>query len=121
MAITPIETLDLTTWRPDVAPDTTEALARALESGAVVACPRLAFVVQESERRFLDTRWSDGRAKHISLDGDTIKGAAGAAEELAALRSMVARFASDASALVAALFPRYAPYLKRARSSYRPM
>ena len=33
---------------------------------------------------------------------------------------MIARFAADAAALVGALFPRYAPYLKRARTSYRP-
>ena len=33
---------------------------------------------------------------------------------------MIGRFAAGASGLVAALFPRYAPYLKRARTSYRP-
>jgi hypothetical protein len=33
---------------------------------------------------------------------------------------MVARFADDAGSLVAALFPRYAPHLRHARTSYRP-
>jgi hypothetical protein len=33
---------------------------------------------------------------------------------------MVSRFAADATALIGALFPRYAPHLKRARTSYRP-
>jgi hypothetical protein len=33
---------------------------------------------------------------------------------------MVDRFARDASGLVAAILPRYAPHLKRARTSYRP-
>ncbi len=33
---------------------------------------------------------------------------------------MIARFAACAGELVAALFPRYAPYVKRARTSYRP-
>jgi hypothetical protein len=65
-------------------------------------------------------RWSDGRAKNISFEGDAIKGARGSAEDLAALAAMVGRFARDAGALVAALFPRYAPHVKRARTSYRP-
>src|SRR5207248_11020460 len=47
-------------------------------------------------------------------------GARGDPMDLAALARMVARFAADASALVASLFPRYAPYLKLARTSYRP-
>ena len=33
---------------------------------------------------------------------------------------MIARFAAGAADLVTALFPRYAPYVKRARTSYRP-
>ncbi|MEP6657519.1 MAG: Kdo hydroxylase family protein, partial [Betaproteobacteria bacterium] len=36
------------------------------------------------------------------------------------LAAMIARFAAAAAGLVSALFPRYAPYVKRARSSYRP-
>ena len=39
---------------------------------------------------------------------------------LAALSNMVGRFAASAAELVTALFPRYAPYVKRARTSFRP-
>ena len=42
------------------------------------------------------------------------------AADLAELAAMIARFAADAADLVTALFPRYAPYVKRARTSYRP-
>ena len=121
MSTTPIRTLDLASWQPDVAPDLTEQLARDLEGGAVLSCPHLAFSLREDEKRFLDTHWSDGRAKNISLDGDALKGAAGTVEDRVALGSMVARFATQASGLVGALFPRYVPYLKRARTSYRPL
>ncbi len=117
---TPIFELDLATWRPVVAAADTEHYARELESGGVLALPQLAFALSAHEQRFLDVRWSDGRAKNISLDGTALKGAQGDAADLAQLASMIARFAADASALVAALFPRYAPYLKRARTSYRP-
>jgi hypothetical protein len=117
---TPIATLDIDTWRPAVVNDETDRLARDLESGAVLVLPHLGFVLTDDERRFLDVRWSDGKAKNISLEGDAIKGARGTADEIAAMTAMIARFAAQAGTLVAALFPRYAPYLKRARTSFRP-
>ena len=118
--LTPIVDIDIDRWHPHIAPADTERYARELESGAVLVLARLAFELSPAERRFLDIRWSDGRAKNISLDGDAIKGAQGDAADLDALTAMIARFAADASALIAALFPRYAPHLKRARTSYRP-
>ena len=98
----------------------TDQLAAILEGGGVLALPRLAFALEPAEARFLDPRWSDGRAKNISLEGTAIKGASGSDADRDALARMVARFATSASGLVAALFPRYAPYLKSARTSYRP-
>jgi 3-deoxy-D-manno-oct-2-ulosonic acid (Kdo) hydroxylase len=118
--LTPIVDIDIDRWHPNIVPADTERYARELESGAVLVLPRLAFVLSPAEQRFLDIRWSDGRAKNISLDGNAIKGAQGDAADLDALAAMIARFAVDASALIAALFPRYAPHLKRARTSYRP-
>ena len=91
-----------------------------LEAGGVLSLPQLGFALDRDEQRFLDPKWSDGRAKNISLDGVVIKGARGSANDLAALSRMVGRFAANASGLIAALFPRYARYLTRARTSYRP-
>jgi hypothetical protein len=113
-------TVDIDTWSPAVPADATERLARSVEAGKVLVFPRLGFALEPAERRFLDVRWSDGRAKNISLDGETIKGATGTPGDLAALAAMVRRFAHAASGLVSALFPRYAPHVKRARTSYRP-
>jgi len=76
--------------------------------------------LSEAERRFLSTKWSDGRSKNISLDGALLKGARGNADDRRELTAMIARFASCAGALVSSLFPRYAPYVKQARTSYRP-
>ena len=118
--VTPVVTLDIASWRPVVTPAETERYARELEAGGVLALPRLAFDMTREEMRFLDVRWSDGKAKNISVEAGAIKGAKGDASDLAALAHMVGRFATDASALVAALFPRYAPHLQRARTSYRP-
>ena len=115
-----VVTLDIASWCPAVSPARTEELARLLEAGGVLSLPRLAFAFEGDEPRFLDPRWSDGHAKNISLDGFAIKGARGNPDDLAVLARMVGRFAANASGLVAALFPRYAPHLTRARTSYRP-
>ena len=87
----------------------------------MLVLPNLKFELMPAERRFLDTSWSDGRAKNISLDGDAIRGARGGASDLRDLAAMIARFAANASDLLAAMLPRYAPYLKRARTSFRPL
>jgi hypothetical protein len=117
---TPVATLDIASWQPALSPERIDAFARELESGGVLALPRLAFPLEPGEERFLDARWSDGRAKNISVEGTTVKGARGSAADRAALARMVGRFATCASGLIAALFPRYASHLMRARTSYRP-
>jgi len=115
-----VVTLDLTEWRPALTDEARDTAARALEEGGVIRLPHVRFALTESERRFLSPAWSDGRAKNISLDGTRLKGAIGAAADRVELASMIARFAAGASELVTAMFPRYAPYVRRARSSYRP-
>jgi 3-deoxy-D-manno-oct-2-ulosonic acid (Kdo) hydroxylase len=118
--MTDIVALDLTSWHPAVTPDAQQTAIRTLEGGGVLVLPHVAFDLQDSERRFLSAQWSDGSAKNISLDGAALKGARGTPGDLAALSGMIARFAGSAAALVTALFPRYAPYVTRARTSFRP-
>ncbi len=115
-----IVTLDIADWRPALGADTQADLTRSLEEGHVLALPRLAFTLSDAERRFLAPTWSDGRSKNISLDGASLKGAHGTQADRAELRAMIARFATQATGLVAALFPAYASFLTRARTSYRP-
>ena len=118
--MTAIATLDLTSWGQAPTPDAQQTAVLALEGGGVLVLPHLAFNLRPDEARFLSPQWSDGRAKNISFDGRALKGARGTADELAALQAMVARFATCAANLVAALFPRYAPYVRSARTSFRP-
>jgi hypothetical protein len=115
-----VVTLDLADWRPALADAERAEISTALEEGAVIHLPKMVFALDDTERRFLSASWSNGRAKNISLDEGRIKGAAGTVAERSDLARMIARFAADAAALVTALFPRYAPYVKRARTSYRP-
>jgi hypothetical protein len=118
--MTDIVSLDVASWKPALGADEQEVAIRTLEGGGVLILPQLAFPLNADEQRFLSSRWSDGRSKNISFDGGRLKGARGSADELAAMSRMVARFATDASALVTTLFPRYASYVRRARTSFRP-
>jgi hypothetical protein len=118
--MTELLTLDLESWRPQLTPAIQERAVRAIEGGGVVVLPGVHFALDASERRFLSPAWSDGRAKNVSLDGDRLKGAQGEAADLRELAAMVQRFAECAASLVSTLFPRYAPYVKRARTSFRP-
>jgi hypothetical protein len=115
-----VVTLDIEGWLPTLTDEARERVSRALEEGGVIRLPRVSFALSESERRFLSPSWSDGRAKNISFEGGKIKGATGTDADRSELAALVARFAAAAAGLVTALVPRYAPYVKRARSSYRP-
>jgi hypothetical protein len=118
--MTDIVSLELTSWRPALDAAAQQTAIRTLEGGGVLVLPRLPFDLSTDELRFLSPAWSDGRAKNISLDGGALRGAHGLVQDLGALARMIERFAACAGNLVAALFPRYASYVKRARTSFRP-
>jgi hypothetical protein len=118
--MTDIVSLELASWHPVLQPDAQRAAVDAIEGGGVLMLPKLAFALDADELRFLSPEWSDGSAKNISFEGGTVKGGRGAPDDLAALARMIGRFAACAGELVAALFPRYAPYVTRARTSFRP-
>jgi hypothetical protein len=118
--VTTVVSLDLAGWKPVPTRDAQEKAVATLEGGGVLILPHLSFRLKPDETRFLSPRWADGRAKNISFDGTSLKGAAGSPEDLAALSRMIARFAANAADLVSALFPRYASYVTRARTSFRP-
>jgi hypothetical protein len=118
--MTAIVSLDLDSWRPPPDAAAQRRAVQALEGGGVLVLPRLAFALSPEEHRFLSPAWSDARAKNISLEAGVVKGARGDAADLGGLAGMIERFAAAAGDLVTALLPRYAPYVKRARSSFRP-
>jgi hypothetical protein len=100
----------------------TRGVEAVVESGRVLAFPRLAFALGDGERRFLDPRWADPKAKNVSVrwPAGELRGAVGAAEDLQALRAMVVRFAEHSEALALRLFPHYRGRLRRGSTSFRP-
>lgn len=115
-----IEILDIAEWTPVQAPDAAR-VAAALEAGKLLWLPRLRFEMRPDQRRFLDPRWSDPRAKNISYDPatDAVKGAIGNGADLEDLRRLLARFHQRALSLIRTLLPAYAPHLRAARASLR--
>lgn len=113
--------LALTSWdQTPAAPVPVQAL-QALEQGQLIYLPALAFTLAADERKFLSPNWSDGKSKNISLEHNLhLRGARGDAADLAQLQQMIARFAEQATQLIAQLFPSYMPHLVRARTSFRP-
>jgi hypothetical protein len=109
-----------TTWADD---GPTHGVEAVVESGHVLAFPHLAFALDESERRFLDPRWADGKAKNVSLrwPAGELRGASGEPGDLAALQRMIARYADRSETLALRLFPHYRGQLRRGNTSFRPV
>lgn len=112
--------LPLDTWQPQIDDSTRAALIYALENGKVLHLPRLEFALTPAENKFLSPDWLAGTRKNISLEIDRVSGAQGNTEELEQLRALVQRFSQQANQFALSLFPQYAPYLKSARTSFRP-
>ena len=93
-----------------------------LEAGGVLYFPKLNFTLTQSETRFLDPAWSDGKSKNISYRGPDapLQGASGSDADIQALKAMVARFSEQAESLVDTLFPSYRGHLRKGFTSYRP-
>ena len=113
-----------TSWADD---GPTRGVEAVLEAGEVLRFPYLPFPLIESELRFRDPRWADGKAKNISLRwggaevGGEMRGALGTAAELAALKAMIVRYADQAEAFALRLFPHYRGHLRRGNTSFRPV
>ncbi len=92
-----IRTISIDDWKPKVPPDGGIELAQSLEGGGVLFLPKLTFIVEEEEQKFLDPRWLNGKSKNLSLEreGSSIQGAIGSGVELDKLGRMVGRFRTD--------------------------
>jgi hypothetical protein len=120
MSVTPVREFPDTTWADD---GPTRGVESIVENGEVLSFTHLPFAMSEAERRFLDPRWADGKAKNISLrwPSGEMRGAMGAEADLAELRAMIVRYAESSEAFALRLFPHYRGNLKRGNTSFRPV
>lgn len=117
----PIHTLALDRWTPAAAAGT--GLAAVIESGQVLYLPQLRFALADDEARFLDPRWQDPASKNIAWTGSDagLRGARAHGPDADDLRALMARFRSQACALVARLCPGYVAAMQPGSTSYRPL
>jgi len=122
-AVSRLFQIDRRDWLPAAAsPDVSGSdVTHVLESGNVVALPRLAFPVRPHEAA-LFTPSILGAAKNASFEpeGGRLGGARISAEQAERLRSLMQRFSDSALALVCDLCPRYRMRIERGRASFRP-
>ena len=124
MSLTPVREFPDRSWADD---GPTRGVEAVVEAGEVLRFPYLPFALLESELRFRDPRWADGKAKSISVRWGTgqergeMRGAVGTATELAALKAMIVRYAEQSEAFALRLFPHYGGHLVRGNTSFRPV
>ncbi|HYB50884.1 MAG TPA: Kdo hydroxylase family protein [Burkholderiaceae bacterium] len=117
-----IRSIQETSWRASFDERQQREATQALESGGLLFFPRLAFELDESERRFLDPATVHGKTKNISYDPrrEDVRGSTVQGVDAFALQRMLARYATQSFELVRALLPHYVPSLEVARTSFRP-
>src|SRR5476651_890607 len=116
-----LETLPLDGWKGPYDAALKARAVAGLERGAVLFFPGLAFSLSDAEKKFLDAKVADGKAKNISLDPASGKMQASSltGEKAQGLAAMMERFGGQAAGLVQELLPYRA--VERARTSFRPV
>jgi hypothetical protein len=117
-----LETLALANWEGPFDPATQQRAQVALEAGKVVCAPALPFAIEPAEQILLTPEISAQSRKNISLNPATGKVSKVHLDDAAtaSLKHMMLRYAECSRSLVTKLFPTYAPFLERARTSFRP-
>jgi hypothetical protein len=112
---------DIQNWAGPFEAKTRARAVAGLEAGAVLYFPRLAFILSDAEKSFLDASISDGKSKNISLDptNGKLQSTSLAGERAQQLGAMIERFGANTDALVGALLPYR--NVERARTSFRPV
>lgn len=110
-------------WHGQGLPVPRETLRAALERGKVLYFPNLRFAIEGGEAALLDPALADPKRKNISLgaNGGALHGVIGDAVTQSAVRALIARYQSNARALVDGLFPEYRDKLRAAPTSLRLM
>lgn len=114
--------LSLTSWEEPI-PDQVKDLAiQTLEAGKVIFLPQFPFILNQNENFFLDPSILELKSKNISYDirTDRISGTRCLGNEKIDLKEMMRRYALKTKEFLYRLFPSYKPYLKQARTSFRP-
>ena len=118
-----IEELNYQNWDESISSSLQQHAVTRLEQGNVLLFPRLAFALEPYESNFLSDKYTNGKAKNISLNPrlGKLQGYQCTEEEYPHLLGMLQRYSQYATGLVNNLFPGYQSALQMGRTSYRPV
>lgn len=118
-----LEQFSIASWDAPVAAEVQRRAVAALEFGRVLFLPDLAFALEPDETRFLTPDAADNTRKSVSFDPATGRcgGSAVTGDDVVRLAAMLDRYGRFATELLRNLLPGYAPFLERARTSFRPV
>ena len=122
--MTEITPLAIESWAGPCSAQDQSAAITALEDGNVLLLPQLDFPLRDNERElYFQSAGVEVKGKNISLNlaDNSVRGSHADAAELAVLRDMMVRFATDSRALVHALLPGYVASIEQGRTSFRPV
>ena len=106
----------------EITKEVQESSIQSLENGKVIYFPKLAFSLQESEKKFLTPDILSPNSKNISYDlrRDMLAGTIASDNERKDLQQMMKRYALESRKLIESLFPSYLSTIRQGRTSFRP-
>lgn len=118
-----VDAVTVDQWEEKFSPALQIEMVQTLENGKVLFFPKMPFLLDQDELRFLSPHYIRKNVKNISFDSqkNSLKGACGDPHDLAQIKMMLARFSLHATTLILNLFPHYRHSLKVARTSFRPV
>jgi len=113
-----LRNLPITSWSPMA--DPAQDIGAMLETGLVPYFPALNFEFKETEKYLLADKWSDGKAKNITLrPSGAVTGAMADDKAMADIQAILTRYSAAAKSLIAALIPAYIPNLIDGNTTFR--
>lgn len=120
-----LRTIEGVSWQENLSSARQLEITQTLEEGSVLFFPALAFQLKEEEQPLLSPHFASLRSKNISFNKITneLRGVAKntSSEAIRQFQILLTRFADQSERFVNQLFPRYQPFLKIGRSSFRPV
>ncbi len=115
--------LDIRDWLSPVSVPSQVLAIKQLESGNILYMPKLSFSLRDEELPALSANISNHKAKNISFNSqlDQLQGVNPIDYDPMIIKSMMARFAQHALALISYVLPSYSKALQIGRTSYRPV
>lgn len=110
-------------WSFESSSDDRHAALTSLEEGSVLTFPHLDFLLEDSEKKFLNPAFVDPSRKNISYDKnrDLLGGSLWKEADHHDLKKFLSRYSTATEKFLHQLLPAYRPHLKLGKTTLRPV